>query len=45
MDKTEAIEIIINACKGSVRNEDFFKTPDEIIGEVLDAYAGATSNI
>ena len=38
MNKKEAIEIIKEAVKGNARKEDFFKTPDEIIGEVLDEY-------
>ena len=41
MDKTEAIEIINEAVKGNARKEDFFKTPNEIIGSVLDEYAEA----
>ncbi len=41
MDKKEAIEIIKEAVKGNARKEDFFKTPNEIIGDVLDEYAEA----
>lgn len=41
MNKTEAIEIIKEAFKGNARKEDFFKTPYEIIGDVLDEYAKA----
>lgn len=39
--KKEAIEIIKEAVKGNARKEDFFKTPNEIIGDVLDEYAEA----
>ena len=41
MEKKEAIEIIIEATKGNARKEDFFKLPNEIIGDVLDEYAKA----
>lgn len=39
MTKDEAIEILENACKGLARNEDFFKSPKEIMGDTLDAYS------
>jgi hypothetical protein len=39
MTKDEAIEILENACKGLARNEDFFKTPTQIMGDTLDAYS------
>jgi len=39
MTKDEAIEIIENACKGKAIKEDFFKSPKEIVGDTLDAYA------
>lgn len=41
MEKKEAIETIIEATKGNARKEDFFKLPNEIISDVLDAYAKA----
>lgn len=45
MDKKEAIEIIKEAVKGNARKEDFFKTPNEIIGDVLDEYAKAIEQL
>lgn len=44
MKKTEAIEIIEYVTKGLHRKEDFFKTPRQVIGDVLDAYSDAKKN-
>jgi hypothetical protein len=39
MSKDEAIEILKNACKGLSRNEDFFKTPTQIMEDTLEEYS------